>query len=205
MDPKSSNSSLNRQGDLSGADVLRSLSPYELAILLDKLRAFVFNHYYGNLRCEDLAMEAMKRVLLGKRKSWNSAYPPFENLCWIIKSLADNQLKKEKRTASLEVAAPFGTDDLDLERSFVSHNSSPAELYEASETKRFLCQLINRATNNDGLLGCIVELALDAGHWKPRLFARELQINVREVQNAKRRMQRRLEAMHYSPSQEYKK
>lgn len=189
-------SGIDRQVDLSGADILSSLPADELVGLLDRLRAFVFNRYYGTLSCEDLAMEAMKRVLAGHR-GWDSDYPPFENLCWIIRSLADNQRKKDERSTSLESSSELNISKAARETLRALNNSSPADIYETARANQEIRSSIKRAIRGDGMLGRIVEFALDAGDWKPRTIAKELQIDMRQVHNAKRRMQRRLAATYY--------
>src|ERR1044072_3974257 len=174
-----------------GAAILRSLSEGDLIDLLDRIRLFAAKRYYGALNCDDLAMQALTEVLAGKR-SWNSSFTPFQNLCWIIRSIAANQLEKESRTISIDSDAKHFDVDLSHIINPESAEHSPVNDYETDEARKKIGDLFYKATNKDNLLGRIVDFTLSVGRWKPKEIAAELNISEPKVYNARRRIRRRL-------------
>jgi DNA-directed RNA polymerase specialized sigma24 family protein len=182
-----------RSGDC-GAAILRSLPEDKLIDLLDRLRLFAAKRYYGALNCDDLAMQAITEVLVGKR-SWNPAFTTFQNLCWIIRSIAANQLEKERRAISIA----YDADRIYVNSPHIINPAraehSPANDYETDETRKKISHLLRKAINKDSLLGRIVDTALNTGRWKPKEIAAKLNISESEVHNARRRIRRRLEGL----------
>jgi DNA-directed RNA polymerase specialized sigma24 family protein len=189
VNPERNTSSKNKQVAQSGAEVLNSLSEDQLKELLDRLRLFAFRHYHGALDCENLAMEAVKQVLAANR-SWDPSSSPFTNLCWITKSLASNQLKKDERNISLEAASEILLDDSIAQAPVAVDEATPANIFEAKEVARELSELIDRASSGDSILRRIIRSALKTDGWKPKEIAREFGIDTSQINNAKRRMQR---------------
>lgn len=173
-------------GQVGGAAVLRSLKEEELIDLYDRLRVFASERYYGRLSADDLVMQAFADVLAHKRK-WNKDYPPFDNLCWIVRSIASNQLDKEKRLSPL-------TQDTESHPGLTLSSAQPsaAELYEADERQRGLRKLLRSAVSDDGLLRRLVALFMEWEVWKPKEMAAELDVREQEIYEAKRRIRRRL-------------
>jgi hypothetical protein len=163
-----------------GAEVLKSIEGRELTLLINKLVIFASHSYFGPLRYEDLVMQALADVWLGKR-SLNLDYPLFKNLCLIVKSIAWNQLQKEKRYVSVEGLPEPSSEGL-----------TPVELYEQRVYVQSLRDLIDKVTDDDGRLNEIVEFVLDKGEWKTRMISQALNIELRLVRNAKKLMKRRL-------------
>ena len=174
-------------GQSDGAAVLCGLGDDELAGLLDRLRYFAAKYYYGTLNVEDLAMQAIADVLAGKR-AWDAAYPPFENLCWIVRSIASNQLNKEKQLLSYDAEGEAGSRQ--IEPSTPPHES-PSEIYETDEARRGLRALIQRAVGDDNLLRRAVKFFFEREVWKPKEISVELGVSEREIYEAKRRLRRR--------------
>jgi len=173
-------------GQVGGAAVLRGLKEKELVVLYDKLRVFASERYYGRLSADDLVMQAFADVLAHKR-TWNENYPPFDNLCWIVRSIASNQLDKEKRLSPLELDTESGPG-----LTLPSAQPSAAELYEADERQRGLIKLLLSAVGDDSLLRRLVALFMDWEVWRPQEMATELNVGEQEIYEAKRRIQRRL-------------
>jgi DNA-directed RNA polymerase specialized sigma24 family protein len=171
-----------------GAAVLQSLEAYELIDLLNRLRLFAAERYYGWLSADDLVMQAVTDVLDGKRR-WNAAYPPFDNLCWVIRSIAFNQLQKEKRL--LPIGQNRESDSGQPKLLPLTHPSA-AELYEADENQRDLRKVLHQAVGDDGLLRRAVALFMNGEAWKPKEMAAELSVSEPEIYEAKRRIRRRL-------------
>lgn len=171
-----------------GGAVVRGLTPGELVELLNKLRLFAAEHYYGRLNVDDLAMQAINDVLEGRR-AWNADYPPFNNLCWIIKSIASNQLRKESRLIPYDPDMEVGSEQ---SVPLLPVHASPAEAYEANETQRSLRALIRRVIDGDSLSRRLVELFLEWQTWKPKEMAVALNVSETEIYEAKRRMRRRI-------------
>jgi DNA-directed RNA polymerase specialized sigma24 family protein len=171
-----------------GAAVLSGLTDEELLDLLNRLMLFAANRYFGRLNVEELAMQAFTDTLAGRR-TWNTAYPVFNNLCLILRSIASNQLQKEK---------PFLPDEPDVEA--VSSQSapplqsypSPQELLETSETQRDLSDLLHKAAGDDELSRDVVELSLQREDWKPKEMAAALDVPEKDIYNARLRLRRRL-------------
>jgi DNA-directed RNA polymerase specialized sigma24 family protein len=169
-----------------GATVLRGLTEDELLELLNKLRLFAARRYYGQLNVDDLAMQGITDTLAGKR-SWDVNYTPLQNLCWIVRSIASNQLQKEGGLPVYDLSAADNSSP-----SLLNTHLSPAEIYEADETQRNLGERIRRAIGGDNLLGRMVAFVLEQQTWKPKELAAKLNISEPAVYNAKRRIQRRL-------------
>jgi DNA-directed RNA polymerase specialized sigma24 family protein len=174
-----------------GERVLRRLSESETDVLLEKLELFARRRYRPPLNSEDLVMEAVKAVL-EHRRTWNTDYSPFRNLCLIIISIASNESEKEKRTVSLDTSdgSPPATSSPALIAT--TDRQSPEGRLEAAERLRRHCDLLRRAVGSDGDSGRIVEVALDKDGWKPCEIAAALNMRVSDVHNAKRRMRREL-------------
>jgi DNA-directed RNA polymerase specialized sigma24 family protein len=185
--------SVPQSGDC-GAAILRNLLEDELIDLLDRLRLFAAKRYYGALDCDDLAMQAIAQVLAGER-GWNPTFTPLQNLCWIIRSIAANQLEKESRIRPITCDA----DRIDANSPHMINPAraehSPANDYETYETRKRINNLLNKAISKDSLLVRIVDTALNTGKWKPKEIASELNINESKVHNARRRIRRRLERL----------
>lgn len=171
-----------------GADILRRMEADELIDLLNRLRLFAAGRYYGGVSADDLVMQAVTDVLDGKR-TWNAEFSPFKNLCLVIRSIASNQLQKEKRLIPLDQDMEYGSDrSKQLSLAYLS----PAELYEADENQRGLRKLLHRAVRDDGLLRRAVMLFIDVEVWKPKEMAADLSISEPEIYEVKRRIRRRL-------------
>ncbi|HEY0380464.1 MAG TPA: hypothetical protein VGC87_26360 [Pyrinomonadaceae bacterium] len=173
----------------SGATILKSLSEDEWIDLLNRLKLFVAGHYYGPLDRDDLPMEAITEVL-ENRRTWNPDFPPFQNLCWIIRSIAANQLEKERRIVPLYPHAR-GADSTPTSNPAPAY-PSPAEDFEASETHRRISDLLQQAAGGNNLFSRIISLALKKDRWKPKEIADELKVSEPEVYNARRRIRRKL-------------
>jgi DNA-directed RNA polymerase specialized sigma24 family protein len=175
-------------GQSLGATVLRSLKEEELTDLINRLRLFAVGRYHGRLNADDLAMQAVADVFAGHR-NWNADYPPFYNLCWIVRSIASNQLRKERRLRSYDIDVETG-----FGQSLISQPVAPppSETYETDETQRGLRALISRALGDDGLLHRLVALFDEREVWKPQEMATELNVGESEIYQAKRRLRRRL-------------
>jgi DNA-directed RNA polymerase specialized sigma24 family protein len=169
-----------------GAVVLRNLEVNELIDLLNRLRLFAAKRYFGRLNVDDLAMQAITDTFTGNR-SWNADYPPFENLCWIVRSIASNQLQKESR---LSYDPDVETNSNQI--TSLPAQSSPSEIYETDEIRRDLRALFRRAVGDDGFLRQVVTLFLEKEVWKPKEMAVALNVSETEVYEAKRRIRRRL-------------
>src|SRR6266550_8228038 len=91
---------------LVGAEVLRGLSEEEFDALLKRVIRFASRKCQDNRRLSphDVVYEAITQIFTCQRASWNTNYTPFENLCLIVKSVASNQLKKD-RTQQLPEAS----------------------------------------------------------------------------------------------------
>jgi RNA polymerase sigma factor (sigma-70 family) len=182
------------QGRHSGAAVLQSLSEDDLIDLLDRIRLFAAKRYYGVLNYDDLAMQAITEVL-ESRRSWNPAFPPFQNLCWIIRSIASNQLTKECRIVSINADA----GRIDVDSALISNSAhvqpSPANDYETNEARQKISAMLQHVISGDRLLSRIIDFALNSGRWRPKEIAAELNISEPEVHNARRRVRRRLERL----------
>ena len=188
---KSSNN--KSQKDFTGATVIRGLSEDKQQELLARLYLFTKRHYYGPLNHEDLVMQAVADVLAGIR-SWNQQFPPFENLCWVIKSIAGNQLRKECRTVPLDSLSPIAVGPSDTTFG-LSDSSLRPETYEIKEARNKLIRVFREITRDDETLRQVINLALDLGKWKPSQIAESLNIEKSEVYNSKRRIKRRLVAL----------
>lgn len=173
-------------GQTKGAAVLRGLTEEELLDLYERLRLFASERYFGRLNADDIIMQAFTDVFAHKRK-WNEDYPPLDNLCWIVRSIASNQLNKEKRLSPLEQETESG-----LGLSLPSDQPSAAELYEADEQRRGVHRLLRSAVGDDSLLRRLVALFMEWEVWKPKEMASELNVREQEIYEAKRRIRRRL-------------
>jgi RNA polymerase sigma factor (sigma-70 family) len=171
-----------------GAAVLQGLTPSELIEILNKVRLFAARRYHGQLNADDLAMQAITDALAGKR-TWNANYSPFHNLCWIVRSIAFNQLQKEGRLLSHDPDAEAGSSRA---VPLLPTHPSPAEIHETNETQRSLRELLRRAVDDDSLLLRVVALYFERQVWKPKEMAAALNVSEPEIYKAKRRIQRRL-------------
>jgi DNA-directed RNA polymerase specialized sigma24 family protein len=171
-----------------GAAVLRGLTDEELLDLLNRLMLFARRRYFGRLNVEELAMQAVTDTLSGQR-TWNTAYPVFNNLCLILKSIAFNQLQKEKH---------FLPDEPEVEaipsQSAPSLQSypSPQEILETSETQSGLSGLLHKAAGDDELSRDVVELSLQREDWRPKEMAAVLDVPEKDIYNTRLRLRRRL-------------
>jgi len=168
-----------------GAAVLRGLDDAALISLLNRLTLFAARRYDGRLNAEELAMQAVADVLAGVRRSWDTDYPPFNNLCWIVRSIASNQLQKEKRLL------PFEPDAEACAARPAPSQPPVSELYETDETRRGLRDLLRRAADDD-LSRRVVETALEEDRWKPKELAAALNVGEADIYEARRRIGRRL-------------
>lgn len=174
-----------------GALVLRKLSEQELIRLQEKLRFFAARKYFGRLDSDELVMEALRLVLDGRR-TWNKEYSPYGNLCWIIKNVAFNQLKQEKRRDEV-----LKTCIVDPTIHWISpvENPSLTNVPPENETVDRRWRLVRRAVRRDGLLRRMIESARKTQVWKSGVIAKDLGIDRAAVYKGKRRLQRRLTAI----------
>jgi DNA-directed RNA polymerase specialized sigma24 family protein len=172
-----------------GGRILRALSEKEQVALLVRLNVYAARRYRGLLSSEDLVMEAWTAVL-AERRTWDSDYPPFDNLCWIIRSIADKHLRRELR------AVPLGYSDGCLPDAStpvlysLPTQLSPASQYEASEELRNRLEQLRHVSKVDNSLRRMVMAAFEINGWKPRDLAEALGWSVSAVNNAKRRIKR---------------
>lgn len=174
-----------------GAVVLRSLTDEELLELLNKLMFYAAKRYFGRLSAKDLAMQAVADTLAGQR-TLNTAYTVFKNLCLILKSIASNQLEKEKRFLPI-LPDELGVDAGSSQSSpLLPSYPSPQEIYETSETQRDLGRQLHEAAGDDGLSRSVVEVSLEREAWKPKEMAATLNVKEKDIYNVRLRLRRRL-------------
>jgi RNA polymerase sigma factor (sigma-70 family) len=178
--------SLSRE---EGGRVLRALPEDEMHDLYEKLRADTRRRYRRSPYKDDLVPEAILAVL-ENRRTWNLNLSPFHNLRGIIRSIASNEWKREKRSVSLDSSASHFLTDSNPAFASVPAQVSPASQFEASERLRNFRKAM--AAEADRSARQIVETALDNNGWRPREIAAELKISVSEIYKAKRRILRRL-------------
>ena len=172
-----------------GAEVLRGLSVEEFDDLLKRAIKFASKkcQYDGRVSPHDVVHEAFRQILTGQRTSWNTSYTPFENVCLIVRSVASNQIKKDRiqqlSEASIENVVPIWS---------VSERCTPYDIYLREENLKILWQLVYSVSADDSLLGRMVTSAKRLGCWDNRQIARELGIEKSVVYQGKRKIQRRL-------------
>jgi hypothetical protein len=126
------------------------------------------------------------------RRSWDLKRGPFYNLCSIIRSVTSNQLAKDKKYISL------GSDD---NVSLTAHatpstqplNPSHVEAYERRDSDEKFCSRLQKTLQGDDLSLLVAKhLIEDDPEWKPKKIARALGEETKEINNTRRRLQRKL-------------
>jgi len=121
---------------------LRVLSEDEMLDLLDRLRSFIRARYGDTLNADDLAIETLLSILDGHRHC-NPDFDLFQDLCWKVRSIASNQLKKRRREKSR---------DESLSEHDLSEVRNLAEEYEAKERTANLLSTLLKACAGDASL-----------------------------------------------------
>jgi DNA-directed RNA polymerase specialized sigma24 family protein len=176
-------------GGLVGAEVLRALTDKELDDLLKRAIKFACKRcqYGGRLSPHDVVNEAFKQIFTGQRASWNTSYTPFENLCLIMRSVASNQIKKERIQQLPEASA-----ESVLPKWSVSERRTPYDICIGKEDLRMRWGLVYSVSADDSLLGRMVTTAKRLESWDFRQIAHDLGVARSVVYQGKRKIQRRL-------------
>ena len=184
-----------------GREVLIRLSDQEWKDLIDRLRLFV-NSYYYNLDADDLIMEGIEAVMAGRR-SWNSTKPAFHNFCSILRSIASNQLEKEKRFTPLSLNTETSrTNDAPL---VLPATPPHAETYEQREADENFRSRLEQSLQDDSLSLRIADYLIDNPMAKPEKVAEDLGEGKRKIYNARKRLLRKLKGLMEVPKRLYEK
>jgi DNA-directed RNA polymerase specialized sigma24 family protein len=174
-----------------GRELLLGLSDQDWKDLIDRLRLFANSRYY-NLDADDLVMEAIEAVM-ARRRSWNSTKPAFYNFCSIIRSIASNQLEKEKRFTPLAFDTQnSSTNDAPL---MLPPISSHAETHEQLETDESFRSQLEQALHGDSLSLQLADYLIDDPTAKPEKIADDLGEWRGKIYNARKRLLRKLIAL----------
>jgi DNA-directed RNA polymerase specialized sigma24 family protein len=172
-----------------GREVLLSLSEEEWFDLFDRLQLFTSNHYF-RIDGRDPIQDAILAVIEGRRK-WDSQQTPFHNLCSIIRSVTSNQLAKDKKYIPLE--PDNGTHTALTTPSTQSLTPSHVEAYERRDSDEKFCARLQKSLQGDDLSLRVAEhLIQDDSEWQPRKIAKALGEEKKDINNTKRRLQRKL-------------
>ena len=181
---------------LIGRQVLQKLTEEQWLDLLDRLTLFI-NSYYFDVDCKDSIQEAILAVIDGRR-SWDLNKTPFNNLCLIIRSITSNQLAKDRRFTCLDPDVENPTCDTAAMRPL---NLSHTELYERRESdENFMTRLHESLQGDDLSVRVTNHLLEDDTRWKPQKIAEHLGEPVRAINNARKRLRRRLKALLVNPN-----
>jgi DNA-directed RNA polymerase specialized sigma24 family protein len=146
----------------------------------------------GGIQPGDLAQRAVYKVLSGERRWQHEKVTLLRLLMGIIRSDLSNLLQQREAqlTSRLEdyISARKSTNTLRAQtRSTLDGQSSRSQEEFAKEREQLLALY-----SSDPLAQKCVELIIDHNVFKPRDLARELNINIKEVYNLKKRIQRKL-------------
>jgi len=162
-----------------------------------RLRRFAHKYYYwlpsrvSGIDLDDLVQDAITDVIAGDRHQ-----PPDVELvtflCHVIRSKADHILKKkESRVVSIEevpltcLRIPVGATYMD----------DPGDGDRQAAYQR-LCDRVRELVRDDELISRMVELWLSKPELKPREMAKELDVPIKEIRNAQKRLSRRASRLH---------
>ena len=174
-----------------GRDVLRSLTEEQWLDLLNDLK--LFDRRVNSVTDRrDLVQEAILAVLEGRR-SWDLKKTPFHNLCLILKSVSSNERAKDSKYAPLDPEVEQPARDAAVNPSL---NLSSIECYEERESEQNFLARLYASLQGDGLSIRVVKQLIDDGQeWKPQIIAARLGKTVREINNLRKRLRRKLKAL----------
>jgi DNA-directed RNA polymerase specialized sigma24 family protein len=176
-----------------GQEVLSSLTDQQWLDLWNRLKLFT-NTCYFNVEGEDLIIKAIIAVMEGRRR-WYSEKSPFLNFCWIIRSIASNEIAsdefaREKKSIPLACTdeIPADSDQLLISSSTPSHT----EIYEQQENDKNFSERLHQSLQGDSLSCRVVDYLIDDPSWKPQKIAKALGEETKEINNTRKRLRRKL-------------
>jgi len=154
---------------------------------------------------QDVASEAIRRVIEGKRKYNKQAYPDFMIfLRSVVDSIISNMLNlvEHKKEQSL----PYRTNDFDQTKVFELEDKKLAPVYNLinKEIVDKVESVLMRTFSNDNIVCGILE-CLKAGITKPSEIAEYLEVKTKDVNNAQRRLRKAIETKLQEYKLEYEK
>lgn len=164
-------------------------------------------HCGDHSRCEEAVQEAILRTLEGKRLiQWQFSDDTNDtdkickalycHLCWTLKSLIEQKARQEKNHVSLDSTERDEDSALDSLLSKVSgSHDTPENHVRIIEIKGFILSLVRTTANK--LRGTIAETLIAKPDLTPKAIADELGTDVKEVQNARRWLQRQRARLHF--------
>jgi hypothetical protein len=142
---------------------------------------------------QDIASEAITRVINGKRSYNSERYPVFMDF---LKSIVDSRISqlvesfKRKKTAPLFIVTDERGDCKEIEPE--GKEATPVKICVAKDIVEKIKIILKEEFENDPAVNAILE-CLDAGIEKPTEISELSGVDIKEIYNAQKRLRRAIE------------